>query len=169
MNNPFAQGSGLASAYRVFQEHDLPMPPIPSAFLYALTQRNPVFFSSHTGVDTLDEVDRLAEEAASDDAVPYIAFGLVGYGLNNIQLRYAVVTETISAFVSLPIGGIYDDPVLARNVIHIAFRDLSAVLAQDNSTRRVVVQQSNNGRWCNVGGDWKEDPRALSTLVTQQG
>ena len=167
IDDPFEEGGALEAAWLAFEAEQLPLPPIPSALLYSLEQRRPLFFSSHAGISSLADLDDRAEAAARGVRWPaYVAFGVEGYGVENLRLRYAVVTEPCAVFVDLPLGGLHRDTALARTAIRAALSAIARGLPSPRQEPLTLQHSERGGRW-SQGAGWQTDADALAQLAPE--
>jgi hypothetical protein len=172
-DDPFAEGGALESAFFLFQDIGLPMPPLPAALVPRLEEVDEHVYSTRPGApSSLTQVAGLADEAANGNAPPYLAFSYEGHGTNTWFVRYAAVLPHVAVFLELPWGGAFDDPLAARAVIERVFGEAGALLALPEGGDGVpvvaFVRGDGNAAWRAVGAaDWTDDPDALATLAAR--
>lgn len=172
-HDPFAEGGALESAFFLFKDLGLPMPPLPTALIKQLEEVDERVFSTRPAApSSLTQLDSLAQEAARGEAPPYLAFSYEGHGTNSWFVRYAAVLPHVAVFLELPFGGAFDDPLAARAVIERAFTQTEALLSLPESDDGVplvaFVRGSANAAWRAVGSEsWTDDADALATLAAR--
>lgn len=166
--DPFVEGGPLEAAYFTLSRLDLPLPPIPAAFLPFLEQRADAVWSTHPGVASLADLDPHIADAAAGHPVPWFALSLEGYGANNTSLRLASVEPAMAVFLELPLGGPYADPVACRNSIEQSFRTLVQLLERASSPAYAIDHRGPRGsRWCEVGGPWHTTGNGLDAVLAR--
>jgi hypothetical protein len=171
--DPFAEGGALESAFFLFKDLGLPLPPLPTALVRQLEEVDEHVYSTRPGAPaSLTPLAGLADEAARGEAPPYLAFSYEGHGTNSWFVRYAAVLPHVAVFLELPFGGAFDDPLAARAVIERAFRETQALLSlpepRDGAPLVAFVRGEGNAAWRAVGAaGWTDDAEALATLAAR--
>lgn len=172
-HDPFAEGGALESAFFLFKDLGLPLPPLPTALLRQLEEVDEHVYSTRPGApSSLTQLASLAEEAARGDAPPYLAFSYEGHGTNSWFVRYAAVLPHVAVFLELPFGGAFDDPLAARDLIERVFGQAAALLslpeAQHGTPVVAFVRGEGNAAWRALGAPgWTDDAQALATLAAR--
>ena len=168
--DPYGPDSGLAVLAAFCEGANLPLPPLPEALIPLLRETAQGVFTSRADLVTLAGIDALIAEAAVGEALPFVAFSHEGFGTNSWYLRYCVSLPGVHLYATVPFGGLYMDPDSDIATISDLFENAATLIERalaHSGGQDFVIDYRGIGRarWCNIGGEWRNDPAALSNVA----
>jgi hypothetical protein len=155
----------------MFQELQLPMPPVPMAFMPLVGRTAQWVFSSRSGLESLIDLDLLVQEAETGDAPLYVAFSHEGRGTNSWSVRYVVITTGVSAFIELPLGGAYGDVAAAVASARETFSGMERLIVGAADAEEDIIidlRPGRSSRWRWRSGIWQASLRPLDDALSAQ-
>jgi hypothetical protein len=168
--DPYGPDSGLAALASFCERARLPLPPLPEALIPLIEQTAETVFASRGDLATLTDLDSLIAEAANGEGAPLVALSHEGVGTNSWYLRYCVALPAMHLFATVPFGGLYmdadSDIATVSNLFEQAATLIERALVGEGERSFVIDYRGiARARWCEVGGDWHDDPDALTTVA----
>lgn len=139
----------LKNARQRFGQLQLPLPPIPDAFVSDLEEYGDWFWGTRKIESLYQGVFPLIRELIKSAVPDYLIFGHAGHGINSYAIHYFLVYERLALFMEIGFGGVYMDPGrAAADVRHAlgaarALLDVTPQLAgRIGAAQRLLVQVS---------------------------
>jgi hypothetical protein len=184
-------GGEMTALVEMFNEWDLPAPPIPTRFQASLQEVGPHFATSDvTPLAMYLFETELPLQLLQGRLEDFVAVSFAGHGVNSYALSYFLVDGPLALFLQTHWGGVYTDVEMAASawrllVSHVerllqAAQARPAVDARDPAERLLVVNSDfrGSGTWAFLRAPLAEDaarallqrqPSEVSVDLSQRG
>jgi hypothetical protein len=172
------------SFQRIFSDHRLPAPPLPTALLDNLQQLDELLLASDQIAVSPFELDFFLNQML-DRQQPFALIGHAGHGTANWAMHYYLHWQGLTVALQSPWGGVATDNKRAANRLRQRFTQIDRLLTQNSMQhellpgRPVVVESFRSGDswgWQGADGevDWQADgpdvfAAALAAIEQQSG